>query len=56
MQVFGSKAPPQIDVAIAEKLTQIWSAKRFAARIAGADPKAGTKLIGGLDRGGDEGH
>jgi hypothetical protein len=43
-----------INVAIAEKLAQLRTAKWFADRIAAADPKAGAKLIRDLNRGGGE--
>jgi hypothetical protein len=43
-----------INVAIAEKLAQLRTAKWFADRIAKADPKAGAKLIRDLQRGGGE--
>jgi hypothetical protein len=43
-----------INVAIAEKLAQLRTAKWFADRIAMADPKAGAKLIRDLKRGGGE--
>lgn len=44
-----------INVAIAEKLAQIRTAKCFADRIAAASPKAGTQLIQDLSRGGVKG-
>ncbi len=43
-----------INVAIAEKLAQMRTAKWFADRIASADPKAGAQLIRDLTRGGGE--
>lgn len=43
-----------INVAIAEKLAQMRTAKWFADRIAAADPKAGEKLIRDVNRGGGE--
>ncbi len=43
-----------INVAIAEKLAQIRTAKWFADRIAAANPKAGTQLIRDSSRGGSE--
>jgi len=43
-----------INVAIAEKLAQMRTAKWFADRIAAADPKAGAQLIRDLGRGGGE--
>lgn len=43
-----------INVAIAEKLAQMRTAKWFADRIADADPKAGAQLIRDLSRGGGE--
>jgi hypothetical protein len=43
-----------INVAIAEKLAQIRTAKWFADRIAAANPKAGAQLIRDLSRGGSE--
>jgi hypothetical protein len=43
-----------INVAIAEKLAQMRTAKWFADRIAAADPKAGAKLIRDVNRGGGE--
>jgi hypothetical protein len=44
----------QINVAIAEKLAQMRTAKWFADRIADADPKAGAQLIRDLCRDGRE--
>ena len=44
-----------INVAIAEKLAQMRTAKWFSDRIADANPKAGAKLIRDLSRGGHEG-
>jgi hypothetical protein len=44
-----------INVAIAEKLAQMRTAKWFSDRIADANPKAGAKLIRDLSRGGREG-
>src|ERR1700688_3504849 len=41
-----------INVAIAEKLAQMRTAKWFADRIAAASPKAGAQLIRDLSRGG----
>lgn len=41
-----------INVAIAEKLAQMRTAKWFADRIAAADPKAGAHLVRDLSRGG----
>ena len=41
-----------INVAIAEKLSQLRTAQLFASRMASADPKAGAKLIRDLTRGG----
>jgi hypothetical protein len=43
-----------INVAIAEKLAQMRTAKWFADRMAAADPKAGARLIRDLSRGGGE--
>jgi hypothetical protein len=43
-----------INVAIAEKLAQMRTAKWFADRIASADPKTGAQLIRNLTRGGGE--
>ncbi len=43
-----------INVAIAEKLAQMRTAKWFTDRIAAADPKAGARLIRDLSRGGGE--
>ena len=43
-----------INVAIAEKLAQMRTAKWFTDRIAAADPKAGAQLIRELGRGGGE--
>ena len=43
-----------INVAIAEKLAQIRTAKWFADRIAAANPKAGAQVIRDLSRGGSE--
>jgi hypothetical protein len=43
-----------INVAIAEKLAQMRTAKCLADRIASADPKAGARLIRDLKRGGGE--
>jgi len=43
-----------INVAIAEKLAQMRTAKWFADRIAAANPKAGALLIRDLSRGGGE--
>ncbi len=43
-----------INVAIAEKLAQMRTAKWFADRVAAADPKAGAQLIRDLSRGGGE--
>lgn len=43
-----------INVAIAEKLAQMRTAKWFTERIAAADPKAGARLIRDLSRGGSE--
>jgi hypothetical protein len=43
-----------INIAIAEKLAQMRTAKWFAARIAAVDPKAGAKLIRDLRTGGGE--
>jgi hypothetical protein len=43
-----------INVAIAEKLAQLRTAKWFADRITSADPKAGAQLIRDLARGGGE--
>jgi len=43
-----------INVAIAEKLAQMRTAKWFADRIAAADPKAGAQLIRDRNRGGGE--
>jgi hypothetical protein len=43
-----------INVAIAEKLVQMRTAKWFANRIASADPKTGAQLIRDLTRGGGE--
>jgi hypothetical protein len=43
-----------INVAIAEKLAQIRTAKWFSDRIAGADPEAGAALIRDVKRGGRE--
>ncbi len=43
-----------INVAIAEKLAQMRTAKWFADRIAAANPRAGAQLIRDLSRGGRE--
>jgi hypothetical protein len=43
-----------INVAIAEKLAHMRTAKWFTDRIAAADPKAGAQLIRDLSRGGGE--
>ena len=43
-----------INVAIAEKLAQMRTAKWFADRIAAANPRAGAQLIRDLGRGGSE--
>ncbi len=43
-----------INVAIAEKLAQMRTAKWFADQVAAADPKAGAQLIRDLSRGGRE--
>ncbi len=43
-----------INVAIAEKLAQMRTAKWFADRVAAADPRAGAQLIRDLSRGGRE--
>ena len=43
-----------INVAIAEKLAQMRTAKWFADRIASADPQTGAQLIRDLTRGGGE--
>ncbi|MDP9013944.1 MAG: hypothetical protein M3O41_15070 [Pseudomonadota bacterium] len=43
-----------INVAIAEKLAQMRTAKWFTDRIAAADPKAGAQLIRDVRRGGGE--
>ncbi len=43
-----------INVAIAEKLEQMRTAKWFADRIAAADPQSGAQLIRDLNRGGGE--
>lgn len=43
-----------INVAIAEKLAQMRTAKWFSDRIAVANPKAGEQLIRDLSRGGGE--
>lgn len=43
-----------INVAIAEKLAQIRTARWFTDRVAAADPKAGAQLIRDLSRGGSE--
>jgi hypothetical protein len=43
-----------INVAIAEKLAQMRTAKWFADRIAAANPKAGAQLIRDLSRGGSD--
>ncbi len=43
-----------INVAIAEKLAQMRTARWFADRIASADPKTGAQLIRDLARGGGE--
>src|SRR5580692_6543885 len=43
-----------INVAIAEKLAQMRTAKWFADRIAAANPKVGAQLIRDLSRGGGD--
>ena len=43
-----------INVAIAEKLAQMRTAKWFSDRIASADPQTGAQLIRDLTRGGGE--
>jgi hypothetical protein len=43
-----------INVAIAEKLAQMRTAKLIADRIAAANPKAGARLIRDLSRGGSD--
>jgi hypothetical protein len=43
-----------INVAIAEKLAQVRTAKLIADRIAAANPKAGARLIRDLSRGGSD--
>ena len=43
-----------INVAIAEKLAQMRTAKWFSDRIAAANPKAGAQLIRDLSRGGGD--
>jgi hypothetical protein len=43
-----------INVAVAEKLAQLRTAKWFADRIAAGDAKAGAKLLRDLSRGGGD--
>ena len=53
-EVEGVAVNQLINVAIAEKLAQIRTAKWFSDRIAAADPKAGAALIRDAKRGGGE--
>lgn len=53
-EVEGVAVNQLINVAIAEKLAQLRTAKWFSDRIAAADPKAGTTLLRDLKRGGGE--
>lgn len=53
-EVEGVAVNQLINVAIAEKLAQLRTAKWFADRIAAADPKAGATLLRDLKRGGGE--
>ena len=53
-EVEGVAVNQLINVAIAEKLAQLRTAKWFADRIAAADPKAGAILLRDLKRWGGE--